>query len=186
MQKSRSLPTHVSSLPIPLDCVGRREVLLTSFWMVAALRTLVAALRTLADKLGNLLDYGESIVATCRNVRTSQLRVACVMELNRLLVTIDGFAVRSLDLRCSEVLSTRAFALLRTRLRPFVHKVTKCAQWRDKTQNQVCLLAFLLNAVNASAIYSLRCCSRSLQKWCEDASSVDDLIWVRALLETEG
>ena len=61
-----------------------------------------------------------------------------------------------------------------------------CRMEREKTQNQVCLLAFLLNAVNASAIYSLRYCSRSLQKWCEDASSVDDLIWVHALLETEG
>ena len=102
------------------------------------------------------------------------------------LVIIDGFAVRSLDLCCSEVVSTRAFALLRTRLRFFLHKVTKCAEWREKTQNKVCLLAFLLKAVNASAIYSLRCCSRSLQKWCEDASSVDDLIWVHALLETQG
>ena len=138
------------------------------------------------DRLGNLLDYGEPIVATCRLLSPPPVRVACVMGFIHVLVIIDGFAVRSLDLCCSEVVSTRAFALLRTRLRFFLHKVTKCAEWREKTQNQVCLLAFLLNAVNASAIYSLRCCSRSLQKWCEDASSVDDLIWVHALLETEG
>ena len=29
-------------------------------------------------------------------------------------------------------------------------------------------------------------CSRSLQKWCENASSGDDLVWVHALLEAEG
>ena len=137
------------------------------------------------DRLGNLLDYGEPIVATCLLLSPSPLRVACVMGFVHFLVIIDGFPVRYLDLCCSEVLPTRAFALLRTRLRFSLHKVTKCAEWREMTQNQVCLLAFLLNAVNASAIYSLRCCSRSLHKWCENASSVGDDIWVHALLETE-
>ena len=138
------------------------------------------------DRLGCILANGTSFVTTVHALQTYALVIDYVVSPE--FVKYVGYKDLDLEicdddfggLSCGDVVSARAFHLLRKRMRPFLNKLAWVAAWKRRIEDQSCLLAFFLHWSNASTVHKLRCCSRSSREWCRNASSWGDVRWVEA------